>query len=198
MPSYHEVRLYLSGLWLLIKGDAQGFRLLDISDRGMVRSFWAFVWCLPPAVASWLWLHELMLDGMPKGSRLGGLFFLRTAMLEVLTWLLPLILAGLLCLLTGIQRKFPAIVVTMNWLAVPFSWIYGLMCALMLLAPAMLPIIGLLQLALIMALIVAFSRIIRMINGPQPLMIIAFVLVLMVPNIILTEALQRFLGIYPF
>ncbi|MBW6423317.1 hypothetical protein KX729_17815 [Rhizobium sp. XQZ8] len=198
MPSIHEVRLYLSGLWLLIKGDAQGFRLLDVSDRGMTRSFWAFAWCLPAAIASWLWLHQLMLDGLPQGTRLGPLFFVRTAMLEVMNWLVPLILAGVLCLLTGIQRKFPVIVVTMNWLSVPFSWAYGLMCVMMLLAPRMLPVVGLFQLVLLFALVVSFSRIIRMIHGKQPLMITAFVLVLMVPNMILTEALQRFLGIYPF
>ena len=148
MPSIHEVRLYLSGLWLLIKGDAQGFRLLDVSDRGMTRSFWAFAWCLPAAIASWLWLHQLMLDGLPQGTQLGPLFFVRTAMLEVMNWLVPLILAGVLCLLTGIQRKFPAIVVTMNWLSVPFSWAYGLMCVMMLLAPRMLPVVGLFQLEL--------------------------------------------------
>ncbi|AXV14286.1 hypothetical protein CYG48_00255 [Neorhizobium sp. SOG26] len=198
MPSYHEVRLYLSGLWLLIKGDAQGFRLLDVSDRGMLRSFWAILWCLPAAVASWLWLHELVRASLPQDSRLGGLFFMRTAMLEVFNWMVPLILAGVLSLIAGTQRKFPAVVVTMNWLSVPFSWAYGVMCVIMLLAPALLPLIGLFQLALIMALVISFSRIIRMIHGPKPLTIVAFVLVLMVPNMILTEALQRFLGIYPF
>ena len=139
-----------------------------------------------------------MLDGLPPGTRLGPLFFARAAMLEVMNWLVPLILAGVLCLLTGIQRKFPAIVVTMNWLSVPFSWAYGLMCVMLLLAPRMLPVVGLLQLVLLFALVVSFSRIIKMIHGKQPLMITAFVLVLMVPNMILTEALQRFLGIYPF
>jgi hypothetical protein len=197
MPSIHEVRLYLSGLWLLIKGDAKGFRLLDVSERGMTRSFWAFAWCLPAAFISWLWLRQLMLEGMPPGAKLGSIFFLRTAMLELLNWLVPLILAGLLCLLTGIHRKFPAIVVTMNWLSVPFSWLYGIMYLLLLVMPAMLPIIGLLQPALLMALVVSFSRIIRMIHGQQPLVVTAFVLVLLVPSIILTEALQRFLDIYP-
>jgi hypothetical protein len=198
MPSLREVRLYLKGLWLLIMGNAQGFRLLDISDRGINRSFWAFAWSLPAAVASWLWMHEVLLSGLPQDTRLGLLFFVRTAMLEILNWVVPLILAGLLCLLTGIQRKFPAIVVTMNWLAVPFAWAYGLICVVMLLAPAVLPVVGLIQLVLLFALVVSFSRIIRMIHGQQPLMVTAFVLVLMVPNMILTEALQRFLGINPF
>ena len=197
MPSFHEVRLYLSGLWLLIQGDAQGFRLLDISDRGMIRSFWAFAWCLPAALVSWIWLHELMLKAMPEGTRLGPVFFMRTAMLEILNWLVPLILAGLLCLLAGIQRKFPAIVVSMNWLSVPFAWFYGVLYVMMLLAPAVTPIVALLQLLILLAMVVSFSRIIRMIHGQQPLLVTAFVLVLLVPTMILSETLQRFLGIYP-
>lgn len=197
MPSLHEVRLYLNGLWLLIQGDAQGFRLLDVSDRGMLRSFWAFVWCLPAAFASWFWLHEMMLKGMPQGARLGAVFFMRTAMLEVLNWLVPLILAGLLCLLAGIQRKFPAIVITMNWLAVPFAWLYGILYLMMIAVPAVTPIVALLQLVILLAMVVSFSRIIRMIHGQQPLLVTAFVLVMLVPTMILAEALQRFLGIYP-
>jgi hypothetical protein len=198
LPSYPEVRLYLSGLWLLIKGDAQGFRLLDVSDRGMMRSFWAFVWCLPAVFVSWIWLRALLVQNVPPGTQLGGLFFVRVAMLEVLNWLLPIVLAALICLFMGIHRKFPAIVVTINWLGVPFAWIYGLLCLVMLLLPVLTPFIGLIQLMLLMALVFAVSRIMRMICGPQLLMITALVLVLLVPNMILTGALQRFLGIYPF
>ncbi|WP_245423195.1 hypothetical protein [Neorhizobium alkalisoli] len=190
--------MYLSGLWLLIKGDAQGFRLLDVSDRGMMRSFWAFVWCLPAVLVSWIWLRSLLVQSIPPGTRLGGMFFVRVAMLEVLNWLLPIVLAALLCLVMGIHRKFPAIVVTINWLGVPFAWIYGLLCLVMLLLPVLTPFIGLIQLMLLMALVFAVSRIMRMICGPQLLMITALVLVLLVPNMILTGALQRFLGIYPF
>ncbi|WP_105370493.1 hypothetical protein [Neorhizobium huautlense] len=198
MPSYSEVRLYLSGLWLLIRGDAQGFRLLDVSDRGMMRSFWAFVWCLPAVFVSWIWLRSLLVQSMPPGTRLGGMFFVRVAMLEVLNWLLPIVFSALICLFMGIHRKFPAIVVTINWLAVPFAWIYGLLCLAMLLLPVLTPIIGLMQLMLLMILVFAVSRIMRMICGPQLLMTTALVLVLLVPNMILTGAMQRFLGIYPF
>ena len=35
--------------------DARGFRYLDISDRGIMRSFWAILWCVPPIGISWIW-----------------------------------------------------------------------------------------------------------------------------------------------
>lgn len=198
MPSYHEVRLYLNGLWLLIRGDAQGFRLLDISDRGMMRSFWAFVWCLPAASISWLWWRAYLLEGMPAGARVGGLFFVRMAMLEVFNWLVPLILAGILCALLGIGRKFSAVVVSVNWLSVPFAYLYGLLSLRFLLPSSLDALLALVHFALLIAMVVSVSRVMRMICGPQPLMVTGLVLVLIVPGMLLTEALQRFLGIYPF
>lgn len=197
MPSYPEVRLYLSGLWLLIRGDAQGFRLLDISDRGMMRSFWAFIWCLPGAFISWLWWRDYLLEGMPPGARIGGIFFVRMAMLEIFNWLVPLILAGILCSLLGIARKFPAVVVSVNWLSVPFAYLYGLLSLRFLLPSGFDTALALVHFALLIVMVISVSRVMRMICGPQPLMITTLVLVLIVPSMLLTEALQRFLGIYP-
>ncbi|MGK9054517.1 hypothetical protein QTA58_06020 [Neorhizobium sp. CSC1952] len=197
MPSYHEVRLYLSGLWLLIRGEAQGFRLLDISDRGMMRSFWAFVWCLPAAVLSWLWWRAYLLESMPPGARIGGVFYIRMAMLEVFNWMMPLILAGLLCGLIGIGRKFPAVVVTVNWLSVPFAYLYGLLSLRFLLPSGLDALLAFIHFILLIVMVISLSRVMRMICGPQPLMVTGLVLVLIVPGMLLTEALQRFLGIYP-
>ncbi|MFB9949952.1 hypothetical protein ACFFP0_13890 [Rhizobium puerariae] len=198
MPSYHEVRLYLSGLWLLIKGDAQGFRLLDISDRGMLRSFWAFIWCLPAAVVSWFWWRSYLLEGMPSGARIGGLFFVRMGMLEVFNWLMPLVLAGLLCAILGIGRKFVPIVVTVNWLSVPFAYLYGLLSLRFLMPSGLDALLALIHFVLLIVMVVSVSRVMRMICGPQPLTVTGLVLVLIVPGMLATEALQRFLGIYPF
>ncbi|CDZ41847.1 Hypothetical protein, partial CDS, partial [Neorhizobium galegae bv. officinalis] len=58
-------------------------------------------------------------------------------------------------------------------------------------------VLALVHFALLIVMIVAVSRVMRMICGPQPLMITTLVLVLIVPSMLLTEALQRFLGIYP-
>ncbi|OHV83732.1 hypothetical protein [Rhizobium sp. LCM 4573] len=198
MPTYSEVRLYLDGLWLLVRGDPQGFRFLDISDRGVMRSFWAILWCLPASALSWFWWRSLYLDGMPTGTRLGGVFFFRLAMLEVFNWFVPLILAAVLCLMLGIQRRFPAIVVTVNWLSVPFSYAYGLLSLCVMLLPGLRGGLAVIWLALMLALIVSISRILRMICGPQPLMVAALATALIVPAMLISDILERFLGVYPF
>ena len=65
MPGFREVQYYLAGLWLLIRLDPRGFRYLDMSERGVNRSFWAMAWCLPPMGISWLWWRQAFLRSMP-------------------------------------------------------------------------------------------------------------------------------------
>lgn len=195
MPSYHEVRLYLSGLWLLIKGDMQGFRLLDISDRGVTRSFWAFLWCLPAMIVSWNWIRLSFLAASPPETRTGGLFFLRLALIEAINWVVPLILIAVLCLLLDLGRKFPAIVVAMNWLSVPFAYASAALMLGVTLLPGIAHLFALLEMVLLFASVVCSSRILRLICGPEPLIVIAMVLLLFIPDWLLTVVLQQYLDV---
>ncbi|WP_312222194.1 hypothetical protein [Rhizobium rhizoryzae] len=197
MPSFSEVKLYVLGLWLLVKGDRAGLALVDFTDRGMMRSFWAIVWCIPAIGFSWIWWRLAFLETMPPGFRLGGIFFFRMALLEASNWLVPLVLAGLMALTMGLARQFPAIVFTANWLSVPFSYLYGLLSILLVLMPGLTGLIALIWLGAIVALVVCLSRIFRMIIGPQTLTVATLTMVLIVPSLLLSDVLERFLGVYP-
>ncbi|MBP2463268.1 MULTISPECIES: hypothetical protein [unclassified Rhizobium] len=197
MPSYAEVRFYVSGIWLLIKGDEQGFKQLDLSDRGLLRSFWAFVWCLPAMFVTWAWWRMMFLQAMPPGTKTGGLFFFRLGMLEAIDWILPLILVGIVCALFGLCQKFPTMVIVVNWLSVPFAYAYAVLAAAFILPIGMTGFLALLHLSLLIAVVVALTRVMRMLCGPQPLLVTAVVMVLIVPDMLLSEVLQRFLGVYP-
>ena len=195
MPSYHEVRLYLSGLWLLVKGDAQGFRLLDISDRGVTRSFWAYLWCLPAMIVSWNWIRLSFLAASPPEAKTGAIFFLRLALIESINWVVPLILIAVLCLLLDLGRKFPAIVVAMNWLSVPFAYAAAVLMLGVTLLPGISHLFALLEMVLLFASVVCSSRILRLICGPEPLIVTAMVLLLFVPDWLLTVILQQYLDV---
>jgi len=197
MPGLLEVKLYLSGLLLLVRGDAAGLQRLDISDRGLMRSFWAFVWCLPAMAVSWVWWRTLYLRGLPDNTELGGIFFVRLAMLEVANWLVPLILIGLLAWGLSLGRKYYAMVVAVNWLSLPFAYAYGCLSLLLILVPGLTGILSLLWLFLMIGLIFSVSRIFRMICGANPLMVATLTMVLIVPTMLLSDTLERFLGIYP-
>ncbi|HEX5932552.1 MAG TPA: hypothetical protein VFY63_00140 [Pseudorhizobium sp.] len=197
MPGALEVKFYLSGLWLLVRGNPAGLNMLDVTDRGMMRSFWAFIWCAPAMALSWFWWRTLFLRGMPRDTEVGGIFFARLAMLEIANWLVPLVLLGLLAWGLGLGRKYHAMVVAVNWLSIPFAYAYGLLSLFLMLVPALTGILSLIWLMLMIALVFSISRIFRIICGPHPLMVATLAMVLIVPTMLLSDTLERFLGIYP-
>lgn len=197
MPTFKEVQYYLAGLWLLIRMDPRGFSYLDISDRGVMRSFWAIVWCLPPIAVSWIWWQNAYLAAMPPETSVGMAFFFRLALVEAANWLVPLILAGLLLLIFKFGDRFAPVVVTVNWLGLPLSYVNALLIALVTFVPGSDGLTAILWMALMLGLIFALARILRMICGGHPLFVGALTLILLVPSMVLTDFLQRFLGIYP-
>ncbi|NBB50525.1 hypothetical protein GVN24_19800 [Rhizobium sp. CRIBSB] len=197
MPTLKEVEFYLRGLWLLFKQDPAGFSYLDLTERGALRSFWSAVWALPAILVSFAWWRLLYLQGLPEGTETGALFFFRLTLVEASNWIFPLVLLGVLCLLIGIGEKFSSMVVVINWLALPISYSYGLLVLMMMFLPALAGVVALLWLILMVSVIVALFRIIRMIVGEQLLMVSTIVMVLLVPSMIIAELLEQYLGVYP-
>jgi len=197
MPTLKEVEFYLRGLWLLFKQDPAGFSYLDLTDRGALRSFWSILWALPAILVSFAWWRLLYLQGLPDGTETGALFFFRLALVEASNWVFPLVLLGILCWLVGVGEKFAAMVVVTNWLALPVSYSYGLLVLLMMFVPTLAGIVAFLWLLLMITLIAALFRIVRMIVGDQLLMVSTIVMVLLVPSMIIAEVLEQYLGVYP-
>lgn len=196
MPRLEEVRFYLRGLMLLVMQDRQGLRHFDFSDCGMMRSFWAIVWCIPPILISWVWRRAIYMQGMPEGFSPGAAFYIRLAMVETANWLTPLVLAGLLAFALGAARLFPALVVVTNWLSVPFSYVFTALVLILATVPALGAIVSLLWLAGVFLLVVALFRILIFLSGGQILLSGTLTMILLVPPLILSDWLQRFLGVY--
>lgn len=195
MPGLEEVRIYLRGLWLLILGDPAGFRMLDLTPRGSLRSFWAFVWCLPAILLSWISIRMTYLEAMPPGTQAGGLFFFRLALAEGIGWMIPVLLTGLLLSIAGFGDRFNALVAAANWLSVPFSYANGLLILFILLVPGMPGLVALPWLILVSAFLISMERIFRMICGPNTALIVALVLVQIVPVFFLSDWINQFLGV---
>lgn len=195
MPSLKEVELYLTGLWMLLKQDPGGFRYLDLTDRGAMRSFFAMIFALPAMGLSWYWLMLVYLNNQPEGATVGADYFLRVAMIEAINWILPLVLAGLLAWTIGIGERFSAIVAATNWMTVPFSYLYGVLILLMLLMPSLAGLVVLVWFVLMLVLVFTYMRVMQMICGGQTLTAAALTAVLLVPAIIVNDALQTFLEV---
>lgn len=197
MPPSSEVAHYIKGLWLLFLGKPEGGRHLDLTDRGMTRSFFAALWCLPAMAISWYWWHEAYLEAFPDGVGTGAMFFVRLAMVEAICWLAPLVLIGVLLITFGAKEKFLALVTIANWLSLPFSYAYAVLVLIALFLPSLQGLVAILWLVLLLALVITFSRIVKFFIREQPLLVTALVMTMLVPGMLLSEALQRFLGVYP-
>ena len=197
MPSIREVEHYLTGLWLLLRNNPKGLTYLDLSDRGVLRSFWAIVWSGPSILISWIWWRKTYLSAMPVGADAGPLFYFRLAMIEAANWIVPLILVGLLCLTLRLGTKFAVIVVASNWLAVPVSYVYAVLIVVMMLVPPLANVVALLWFVVLLVVVNAVFRIVRTICGDQLLTVGALTMVLLVPAMVFSEVLERFLGVFP-
>lgn len=194
MPGLEEVRSYLTGLWMLIKGDRTGFAYLDLSGRGSLRSFWAIFWCLPPIVLTWIWIRANYVAAMPHGTTAGGLFFFRLAMSEFCGWIVPILLMGLVTAVSGFGNRFNALVTAVNWISIPFAYANVLLLFAVILLPGVPGLIDFLWVTLLAGAIIALERLFRMICGPRVLLIAALILVQLVPVMFLSNWVERFLG----
>lgn len=118
-------------------------------------------------------------------------------MVEAICWIVPLLLIGMLLFAFGAREKFTPLVTTMNWLSLPFSYAYAVLILIAFFLPPLQGLIAILWLALLLSLVFAFSRIVRFFIRDQSLLVSAIVMTLLVPGMLLSEALQRFLGVYP-
>ena len=197
MPGLEEFKSYIQGLWLLVRQNPAGFRHLDLSERGSLRSFWAMGYAAPAIFLSWMWWRSAYLAAMPAEAKAGGLFFFRLALIEAINWIVPLVLVGILAWLLGMGSKFSSVVVAINWLAVPLSYGYGALILLTMLMPGLSGLVALLWFMLLLLVITAYFRVLRMICDGHTLTAAAFTMLLLVPTILFSDMLERFLSVSP-
>lgn len=120
MPSGDEIQAYLAGAWRLMMGKPDGVRALDVSADGFWNSFFAILVAFPALSVSWAALAaELSEDGL--GSRYSIL--LRLAVIDVVAWVLPLLVLGLVARPAGILDRYPHFVVASNWASALLAWL---------------------------------------------------------------------------
>lgn len=197
MPGLEEVQRYLTGIWLLVRGRQEGFSWLDLSADGVLRSFWAIVWCLPAMAVTWASWRLFYLSNMPAGTSTGPGFFVKLMAVDVIGWMLPLILIALLAKPLGFSRALGPIITTTNWLSLPLSYAVALPAALRLTLPGAEGITGLLWLLLFVLAIAALFRLMRIITGGQALLAAALTSIFILPPFIVGQQLQSLFGLMP-
>jgi len=120
MPSGVEIQEYLRGAWRLMMGRPDGVRALDVSADGFWNSFYAILVAFPALGVGWTSLAiELAERGL--GSRIS--IALRLAVIDIVAWVLPLLVLGLVARTIRIGDRYPHFVVASNWGSALLAWL---------------------------------------------------------------------------
>ncbi|HEV7318720.1 MAG TPA: hypothetical protein VGO04_08925 [Ensifer sp.] len=197
MPLLDEVLAYIKGIWLLAQGKDEGFRWLDFSESGLWRSFTSMLWCLPAIAVTWASWRLYYLSAMPDGTTIGIGFVFKLLVVDLVSWLLPLVLITVLSRPLGFAGAVVPIVVTTNWLSVPLSYAMAVPAAIRMLIPGSQGLTSMIWLTLLVVSVAALFRLLRMITGDQTLLASALTALFLLPSMMIGDLLQRFFGLIP-
>ncbi len=197
MPLLDEVLAYIQGLWLLAQGKEEGFRWLDFSESGLWRSFTSMLWCLPAIAVTWASWRLYYLSVMPDGTTIGIGFIFKLLVVDLVSWLLPLVLIAILSRPLGFAGAVVPIVVTTNWLSVPLSYAMAVPAAIRVVIPGSQGLTSFIWLTLLVISIAVLFRLLRMVTGNQTLLASALTALFLLPSMMIGDLLQRFFGLIP-
>ncbi|CAN7148486.1 hypothetical protein [Neorhizobium sp. LjRoot104] len=200
MPSYHEVRLYLGGLWLLIRGDARGLRPFDISDEGVLRSFWAIAWCAPALIIGWIFRRLEYLRHFPQREDYSFIFFLKMLVLEAAQWIVPTVALVALGLILRFMPLVRILIVLRNWFTVPLAYAaYVILAPLAFLSDQHAGLAGYGSMALAATLLIAalflMWCILRTVMGGPVMIRVATLGLVVLAEIIVARELENIMGV---
>ncbi len=197
MPQLEEVGIYLKGVWLLLCGDQRGYDALDLSTNGVLRSFAAFLWCLPAMAVSWGAWRLYYLANMPEGTSAGLPFILKLLVIDVAAWFLPLLLIAFLAKPLAYTEILADIIVATNWLSLLVFYAMAVPAAIRLVIPGSDGLTAMLSLIALMLSFTAIFRLMKIIAGNHTLLASALTALFILPSLIVGELLQRAMGLFP-
>lgn len=119
MPDIAYIIRSIRGAWLALLGRERGLAMLDISERGFWRSFWAIAVALPALFLAWLSYGRELCVLIPVSVET---IVLKSAIVDILAWLSPFAVFAALAKLLKISHRFVHYVVATNWSSVIISY----------------------------------------------------------------------------
>lgn len=195
MPGFEEISVYLRGIFALVMGRREGLSWLDVSAGGVWRSFYAIVWSLPALAIGWASFRLSFLAAFPAGTSVGAGFFVKLLIIDVMSWVGPLLIIAILSKPLGFSDMIGPLIVASNWFSLPALYFGAVPIALELILPGSIGIASFLMLVVLLASIFALFRIIRAITGDQTLLAIALTTLFILPAVIIAQLLQHAFGL---
>ena len=121
MPRSDEIQHYLFATWRMMTGKPDAIRMLDLSAEGFWDSFFAIIIAIPALFVSWVTVANDIGGGGTTGDRISILFGL--AFVDLVSWIAPLVVLGLVARYIGIGDRFVHYVVATNWASAIVIWL---------------------------------------------------------------------------
>lgn len=156
MPNAAEIQRGLTGAWRMMMGRADGLAQLDISADGFWGSFVAIPIAAPALLVGWTGVANQIIA---TDEAVGTLSLLaRFALVDLASWLLPLVGLAVVARAAGIADRYPHYVIATNWASALIVWIMLPPALLRLFAPQAAELADLISLGLFLATLVLSWR----------------------------------------
>jgi hypothetical protein len=195
MPQLEELQYYFRGLWLLLLGRLEGFGWLDLSERGFWRSWWAFVFCLPPMALSWAGERMYYLSLMPAGVSAGPNLIAKMAISDISVWIASYLALAFVMTISGYAERIGPMIIAINWLTVPMQWLSIFPSLVLVFAPGDLELYVSAVFPWLLVFAAAHFMVIRQIVHRKSLPATAFLLALIVSTLWSASVINDALGI---
>lgn len=196
MPNFEEIQYYFSAVWQTMTGHPEALNRLNTTADGFWRSFYAVVIALPPMLIGWVDISARLAQGSDEAMlRIHNT--VKLGLIDMLVWLLPLLIIGLLSRSLGLERRFSTYVVATNWAMALFAWIYAPLTFFSLLLPDFAVFFATLGFMLFIATLVLGYRLTRAALQRPHSFAVPFYLSIMFGSIMLTMILQNLAGLMP-
>jgi hypothetical protein len=188
------VQSSLLGAWRLMMGKADGLRLLDLSADGFWNSFYAIVLALPALAMNWVPVATDTLGAdSSTGAKLG--YVLRLAVVDLGSWVLPLLALAVASSTVGIRDRFVHYVVATNWATVPMVWIMLPPSLLAIFVPQAGDFVSVLALVLFVVTMVLTWRVTNAAIGKGPAVGTGVFAGMFIASLIVMALLQALVGV---
>lgn len=194
MPSSEDIHRYLAGSWQLMTGRPDGLRQLDLTIDGFWNSFFAIIVALPAMLAGWVVLANG--DGFAAQTAAERFaIVLRLGIVDLVAWVGPLLLLGLLAKPTGIADRYLHFVIASNWASVIAAWMLVPLSVLGMFYRGRGPVIDTLSFAMFILILVLMWRLTNASLGKGAGVASAVFGFTLVSSMVLIVMLQSLLGL---